>query len=547
MFRKFISLIDTKDSFLELCWVQKINGLVRVAIFDEVDSRAFVVVFIEKQNQYSLIAFDTTNGKIQWTSIVRNGGYGSPALIEDTVVFPTNFTNIVAFSKLNGELKWEFETKCRIRSPINIIEDSIYFSSGNEIFALNPKGQLVNKWEKEGAFFYGTIDIINGMIISLGTFENDKGESTVKIFAFYKNGKLLYEIPLYLGPIISADTSGIVWQKNIGFVGGDNCIISFDGENGRIRWVSKVHGFAGRQICTVNNEYIYYVTQSGIIGALQTSNGAHAWNIKTNDDALVAPISMLGTNLIVLADAHLNIFKSSSGELIQKIPVGHSPYSMVSLSKEYAILGAGEPPHNGLLIGLKLKDELKENFICSVSLSNAYIENASFNLLLSIFNTPNSVLRVELDGALFNLKNLVEGEKISDTSFAFKLPIPPTMCSGDYVMPLYLHLDSGKSISRLVAVKLQRKHTLPSKAYLNHIPDIVQEQPKFSGAAIGVAIKKLYGDVCIKQTDMRDMVEASLSKANYASHEIWRLIFRRILTSKARKVNELPEFNKHKN
>ncbi|CDZ81658.1 hypothetical protein BN1013_02194 [Candidatus Rubidus massiliensis] len=43
------------------------------------------------------------------------------------------------------------------------------------------------------------------------------------------------------------------------------------------------------------------------------------------------------------------------------------------------------------------------------------------------------------------------------------------------------------------------------------------------------------------------MVEASLSKANYASHEIWRLIFRRILTSKARKVNELPEFNKHKN
>lgn len=547
MFRKFISLIDTKDSFLELCWVQKINGLVRVAIFDEVDSRAFVVVFIEKQNQYSLIAFDTTNGKIQWTSIVRNGGYGSPALIEDTVVFPTNFTNIVAFSKLNGELKWEFETKCRIRSPINIIEDSIYFSSGNEIFALNPKGQLVNKWEKEGAFFYGTIDIINGMIISLGTFENDKGESTVKIFAFHKNGKLLYEIPLYLGPIISADTSGIVWQKNIGFVGGDNCIISFDGENGRIRWVSKVHGFAGRQICTVNNEYVYYVTQSGIIGALQTSNGAHAWDIKTNDDALVAPISMLGTNLIVLADAHLNIFKSSSGELIQKIPVGHSPYSMVSLSKEYAILGAGEPPHNGLLIGLKLKDELKENFICSVSLSNAYIENASFNLLLSIFNTPNSVLRVELDGALFNLKNLVEGEKISDTSFAFKIPIPPTMCSGDYVMPLYLHLDSGKSISRLVAIKLQRKHTLPSKAYLNHIPDIVQEQPKFSGAAIGVAIKKLYGDVCIKQTDMRDMVEASLSKANYASHEIWRLIFRRILTSKARKVNELPEFNKHKN
>lgn len=39
------------------------------------------------------------------------------------------------------------------------------------------------------------------------------------------------------------------------------------------------------------------------------------------------------------------------------------------------------------------------------------------------------------------------------------------------------------------------------------------------------------------------MIDASRKKANYAPHEVWRLIFRRVLTSKAKKTTELPEFN----
>jgi hypothetical protein len=46
--------------------------------------------------------------------------------------------------------------------------------------------------------------------------------------------------------------------------------------------------------------------------------------------------------VIVAADAHLLVLKANTGQLLQKFPVVHSPYSMLSLNKDFGILGAGE-------------------------------------------------------------------------------------------------------------------------------------------------------------------------------------------------------------
>lgn len=545
MFRNFLSA-NRHFTQLNAEWVKKIGGLIRVVIFDsdENSSKAFVVVYHEQKNQYAAIAFDTKTGDTYWTKCVANGGYGAPAITEDAFVLPTKFTNIIALSKEDGRELWQVETNCRVRSPLNIVENKIYFSSGGTIFELESDGKVTNQWHCEGAFFYGSIDVFNELIISLGTIEDDQGDSVIKVFAFHKKGNLVYSLPVSKSAVVSADTIGVTWQNEIGFIGGDNLIMSFRANDGKILWTSKVEGFAGRQACSIDDKNVYYSTLSGVVGALNIINGAHVWSINTKDTTIVSPISVVGNHILVLADAHLNVLKSNSGQLISKMPVGHSPYSMLSIKTDYVLLGAGEPPHNGLLFAFKLTDNdpVKQKYECFLSSSNAFIESPFVDFLIHVSDADENLVSAKLDGSIFNIPEPIDGERIDTSTFAFRVSLPPTISSGDFVIPVYLSLHSGECLIKPVFVTLNRKNPLPQRAYLNHIPDIVQEKPTYSGAAIGATIKNLHGDH-IEQADLREMVDFSLLHSGYEPFQTWRIILRRVLTSSANKKDQLPEFN----
>jgi outer membrane protein assembly factor BamB len=545
MFRNFLSA-DKYFTNLNAEWVKKIGGLIRVVIFDsdKNSSKAFVVVYHEQTSQYTAIAFDTKTGDTYWTKCVANGGYGAPVITEDAFVLPTKFTDIIALSKEDGRELWQIETNCRVRSPLNIVKNKIYFSSGGTIFELKSDGEVTNQWRCEGAFFYGSIDIFHELIISLGTIEDENGDSVIKVFAFHKKGNLVYSLPVSKSPIVSADTIGITWKNDIGFIGGDNLIISFRANDGKVLWTSNVEGFAGRQVCSIDDNHVYYTTLSGVVGALNIANGSPIWSINTKDTTIVSPISVVGNHILILADAHLNVLKANSGQLISKTPVGHSPYSMVSIKEDYGLLGAGEPPHNGLLFAFKFSDyaPAERKYECFLSSSNAFIESPCVDFLIHISNADQNLISAKLDGSIFNIPEPIDGERIDTSTFAFRVPLPPTISSGDFVIPVYLNLNSGERLIKPVFVTLNRKNPLPQRAYLNHIPEIVQEKPTYSGAAIGATIKNLHGDH-IEQSDLREMVDFSLQHSGYEPFQTWRIILRRVLTSSANKKDQLPEFN----
>lgn len=543
MFRKFLNN-NREFSQIELMWIKKMNGLIRVVIFDPDFSKAYVVVYYEQINKYTLNAFCWLSGEFYWSTDVPNGGYGAPAIIDDLVVILTEFTNVTAICKNSGQVKWTFKTQARIRSPLNVVNNKVYFSSGGTLFELNREGEVLNLWNYPKAFFYGSVDILNDLVITLGVVNDEFCKSVIKVFAFYKKGQTVYELPICGGGIISTDTAGIAWQKNIGIVGAENLISAFQGDSGRILWTTQVEGCSGRQVCTVNNQLVFYVTQSGTIGALNISDGSHAWKIHTQDSLIVSPISVSGDKVIVAADAHLLVLRANTGQLIQKYPVGHSPYSMFSLNKEFGILGAGEPPHNGLIYGFKLQAH-KENlkYCCAVQSSNANVENSFFDICVEINNVEEAIIEVQLDSANFCLKEPIKGEKITESNFAFRIPLPRTMSPGDFVLSLSLILKSGAIITRPIAIKLTRRKPLPSRVYLNHIPSVVQEKPTYSGAAIASFIKSINGDQTSSQKNIREMVDAVRELSGYEPFQTWRIILRRVLTSQAQNKQELPEFS----
>src|ERR1700722_15015943 len=139
--------------------MRKIEGVIRVAVFDTDSERAFVVAYLEQNNQYSVFALNRDSGQLYWTKNVVQGGYGAPAILNGSVICPTKFTDIIALSKEDGSEQWVFRTPHRVRSSINTIGGKVYFSSGNTIFELRDDGTLLNTWSYEGAFFYGPVDI----------------------------------------------------------------------------------------------------------------------------------------------------------------------------------------------------------------------------------------------------------------------------------------------------------------------------------------------------------------------------------------------------
>jgi hypothetical protein len=117
------------------------------------------------------------------------------------------------------------------------------------------------------------------------------------------------------------------------------------------------------------------------------------------------------------------------------------------------------------------------------------------------------------------------------------------MSTGDFVTSISLVLSSGIIVTRPIAIKLTRHKPLPSRVYLQNIPDIVQEKPNYSGAAIAATLKSMHGDSIPEQKNIRDMIDAARELSGYEPFQTWRILLRRILTSKAQNIQELPEFS----
>lgn len=205
MFREFLFSANSNIGQINVEWIKKLNGLVRTIILDSDGNKGFVTVYYEKINKYSAIAFNATTGEIFWIKNVANGGYGAPVISENAFILPTKFTNVIALSKEDGTELWQIETQSRLRSPLNIVNNKIYFSSGCIIYESTITGYLTNQWQIEGVFFYGSVDVFNELIISLGTIEDKNGDSEIRAFVFHKKGELAYSLPISKSSIITQE------------------------------------------------------------------------------------------------------------------------------------------------------------------------------------------------------------------------------------------------------------------------------------------------------------------------------------------------------
>lgn len=180
---------------------------------------------------------------------------------------------------------------------------------------------------------------------------------------------------------------------------------------------------------------MYYTTLKGEVGCADILNGSIVWRQKFREGLIVAPPSIYGKTLFVLADCSVFLLDKDTGEIFQHKVVGHTPYSAVSFGTNKALIGAGEPPANGQLICF---DVVSEAHVSLPMYNDVYfLEEKDCNLMSVLIETGGEYTSSSIDVSVFSKDGVVNGKKIGN-AFTYKFNLQNNCVSGFYAIPVLL-------------------------------------------------------------------------------------------------------------
>jgi hypothetical protein len=302
---------------------------------------------------------------------------------------------------------------------------------------------------------------------------------------------------------------------------------------------SLVEGLAHRSMCCVSQQSVFLSTIAGQMLCLDRTTGNPVWRRQLSTEGVWMPPSLCGDRIAIVAEGVLQILSASTGERLQEIAVGHTPYSACSVRGSQLLLGAGDPPYNGMLFGIELSSE-PDPVTCTLERTTFFVDaKASFDVALTITSAAHCD-RVWLDTSSIGQREDLEPTARDGNTFIFHLVPAKGRHCGTYALPVRMRIGS-KEVVRTVRLKLDDDRGLPRRVFLSDVPRPSQEALNYSGAACIQAIRARHGTV-IQQSSLRHMSDAVLDRSGYFAFDLWRLVARRVLLSSAREVDEMPEF-----
>lgn len=526
---------------LNVKWALKLDGMVRKPIVDQERGMTYVIIYREKARTYILGAYKLETGEKHWETDVVNGGYGTPAQSVDLVVMPYQFTGIVALAKSDGSVVWSHNGVGRVRSTVLFHRDVFYYSSGGELFGIDTRGNVTFHAKHDTAFFFGEPVLDGSRLYSLGVSPDRFGRSIRSIYNFDRNGRLVRADELCEGGIVSSDVSGLLNCNDSLIAGGPGHVVSVSKSTGLVQWHTEIEGDASRHACTREGDSVYFTTLDGTVGALDLNSGIQKWQ-RSCKEAVYTPATPVGPDSVAFAaDGYLYQLSAEDGLLIAKRPIGHSPYSALVLAGGHALIGAGEPPYEGLLISFADRIEARHGEMI-IQTQNAFLGSTDIDFVLEV---PNVILPESLCVRVtaVSTKEVVEPISIDGNRASFRFTLDSQCAPGDYALPIAFTYSDGTTGTDVALFTLGRKVPLPNKVLLNSIQPIAQEQQNFSGAAVARMLEVHYGYPKVSQSERRKMVDFVRSKSQYLPFDIWRILLRRTMTTSAATVEELPEFD----
>ena len=353
------------------------------------------------------------------------------------------------------------------------------------------------------------------------------------------------------GHIISSDTSGIARNAQGLLCCGRNSVHCLDPVDGSEKWTFEARegDIVGRQMPTSTPDQVLVPSVKGSVYCLSAATGRLVWEFQGTTIANT-PVSILGDLGIVAVDGQTTLLNLSDGTPFDHIPTGHSPYSALTIYDNKVFIGGGDPPYHGRLYCFDVVPRDQEQaFVCRIDNTIATDTSTHFFLHIEMTNCPERVTSAVLDASAIteNATNgatrEIEPVHSEGARFTFDVPVRPTIVAGLYAVDLFFGTVSGRTIHRTALVSIERDVPLPTRVVLNGVIPIEQEDQLYSGAAVAQMIQHYHGQSIVPQREIRDMVDYVRTRANYEPFNVWRIMLRRVLSSSARTVTELPEYH----
>ena len=538
-------LKESENDFYHLTreWQMFHPSLIRVPFFDTEDPNfVYAVTYSEAEQKYYLIKVLISSGEIVWSTEVVNGGYGTPAILKNTVIMLKGFSDIVGLDKTNGAKLWEIKTEKRIRTSISVFDNMAYWASGDSIYVIDEFGNIINKIRIENSFIYGHIYKTNNTLLALGTKYNSfKEDSYQYLWIVDINNNLIESIETAKSNVISSDTSGFFVDNEFVYVPCEEQLFKINYKTKEVVWSNKVGGYAGRHLPIVYKGNIYYTTINGLVGKMNV-DGDKIWEIKTKEESIMSPPTIVGKTLFVIADGYIYSIDLKNGNIFERNAIGHSPYSACVIKDKKLFIGAGEPPINGQLICFNLTEEIDFNteVLINSYLTNNKIEDEIVSVTINFYKKINNA---HLDTSVISDDMTLKGVINNDSSYSFRIKLKSNLIPGYYALPIRFEYK-GIEYNESLVIAIETNIKLPNKRKLYDYEKLITEDHVlYSGNAITELIfTKIGKDV--NQKELRKIIEYIKEKSNLedADFQTWRLVLKRALSSPA---NTLEEFIKN--
>lgn len=533
-------------------WVSNPNGVARVPTVGT-SGNIILHTYDRFTKEYVVFSYDSNTGKQLWSTYLPAGGYASPTIGEGVVFLPCGYTQICGLDENTGEKLWIKELHSRNRSTPTFYQGVAYLGVGNKIYGLKPDGTL----EKEGVFpgnlFYGNPLIINDTLYILGDSNPTKNKSMLYIFAIdLITMRLNWKMEIGSAAMISCDSSGLAFHDSgCILVGGfDGYLKCIDIKSKSIKWETKGDGILTRSKPFVYKDTVYINSLSGYIMAVDVLTGKIKFNQFLSSEGMWCPPIVYDNYLWVHSGVFLYVLNKDTGEIVNKIAIGHSPYTNFAIASGKLYIAAGDPPDSSYLYCLRLSNNPRL-FIKETKIDYKYNSNneESFDDIEIVFSvgTADGINpeNLKVDLSIFGNSSSYEPEPLKAKEYKITTKIPKFNRYGDYALLVEARVGNGIYKTTLpVCLREYIPDDLPKTYQLKNFTIDMQEQDHYSGAAVMKSVMDFYGK---KQTqEAINKMGEYLDDLGIHGHHKWRTGAVRMLHSSSdiRNIKEEEILNK---
>jgi len=263
----------------------------------------------------------------------------SPTVVDNTVYFGTNGSDVYAVDAETGEEQWQFEAGRYINATPTVVDEVLYISSNDQhIYALD-------RTNGEELWRFDTGDVIRSSpTVADGTVfvgNGDFGEEDTTGAGLYAVDAISGEQQWQFETNARISSSPVVKDGIVLFGSYDGNVYALDSETGEQRWASETGG--GRSSPTVTDETVYIGGwQDGNVYAFDVDSGDLRWEFETDDIVSSSPTVATGSVFVGSADNNVYAIDADSGEPEWVFETGSTVASSPTIVGERVFIGSGD-------------------------------------------------------------------------------------------------------------------------------------------------------------------------------------------------------------